>query len=116
MPGTRIITDGWSSYKALGKNPNYTHASVNHSYNFVSPDDPTVHTQNIERMWRSVFKDANRKRHGTIRSMIDGYLCEGLWRLSLEKKDPFEEILSDISRYWPAGTKAQSLPFIEESV
>jgi hypothetical protein len=52
-PGTRIISDFWSAYLGLHGNV-YTHCRVNHSYNFVSPDDPTVHTQTIERSWRTL--------------------------------------------------------------
>ena len=31
------------------------HKTVNHSLNFVDPDDPETHTQNIEAFW-STFK------------------------------------------------------------
>lgn len=51
-PGTRIISDGWSAYKQLAKDPNYVWAWVNHKKNFINPEDETVHTQTIERMWR----------------------------------------------------------------
>ena len=45
LPGTTIISDCWVAYNALSNTPNYTHETVNHRYNFVSPDNPTVHTQ-----------------------------------------------------------------------
>ena len=32
----------------------YVHKCVNHSENFVDPDDNTIHTQNIERLWRDL--------------------------------------------------------------
>jgi hypothetical protein len=57
---------------------------VNHSTNFVCPEDPSVHTQKIERFWRP-FKDANRRRNGTHEHMVDSYIAEGLWRLRLPK-------------------------------
>ncbi len=30
---------------------NYRHYHVNHSIAFVDPDDPSIHTNNIERHW-----------------------------------------------------------------
>ena len=61
--GTRIITDCWRGYLNLAAN-GYYHATVNHSYHFVSPDDPTVHTQRVERLWRSIknFIPRNARR------------------------------------------------------
>lgn len=51
LPGSVIITDGWAAYRTL-KNRGYTHHVINHSENFVDPENPQVHTQNIERLCR----------------------------------------------------------------
>jgi hypothetical protein len=32
----------------------YTHETVIHDTNFVNPDNPDIHTQNIENMWMRV--------------------------------------------------------------
>ena len=53
-PGTTVITDGWSAYRRLSEGGELQHRVVNHSLNFVSPEDPTVYTQTVERMWRSL--------------------------------------------------------------
>lgn len=53
LPGTRIISDCWRAYSAL-VHTNYEHATVNHTYNFLNPEDPTVNTQRVERMWRTL--------------------------------------------------------------
>ena len=45
--GTRIITDGWQSYKTLGEE-GYSWDWVNHSQNFVKPGQSDVHTNRIE--------------------------------------------------------------------
>ena len=46
-----VCSDMWSAYMSFfNNNGDYTHKSVNHSRNFVSPEDRTVHTQNIENL------------------------------------------------------------------
>ncbi|KAH7694645.1 hypothetical protein AAVH_38305 [Aphelenchoides avenae] len=62
-PGTKIISDGWKAYQGLANDPDYEWAWVNHSKNFLSPDNPQVHTQTIVSMWRPL-KEARRKRNG----------------------------------------------------
>ena len=47
-----MITDYWVSIIDLGKN--FDHFTVNHKRNFLNPMDPSVHTQNIERFWRTL--------------------------------------------------------------
>jgi hypothetical protein len=58
--GTTIITDCWSGYRDLNW-CGFDHHSVNHSENFVDPNIPWVHTQNIERLWRSLKESINLK-------------------------------------------------------
>jgi hypothetical protein len=53
LPGTTIMTDSGRSYKVLAAE-GYPHSEVNHSLNFVDPKDPKVHTQKVERMWRTL--------------------------------------------------------------
>ena len=48
-PGTTIITDCWKGYSRVKQL--YTHKSVNHSKEFVDPDDAECHTQLIENTW-----------------------------------------------------------------
>jgi ISXO2-like transposase domain len=52
-PGTTIYTDCWPGYKDLPLIPGcqYNHAVVNHSKKeFVHPENPQIHTQNIENL------------------------------------------------------------------
>ena len=53
--GTTIYTDCWRGYCKL-RQPDlgYTHKKVNHSKNFVNPDDPDVYTNTVERAWRTL--------------------------------------------------------------
>lgn len=51
-PGTTIYTDGWRSYGCLQRE-GFIHQSVNHTYNFVDPEDGT-HSNDVERMWGTI--------------------------------------------------------------
>ncbi|KCZ81026.1 hypothetical protein H312_01573 [Anncaliia algerae PRA339] len=49
--GNMIYTDEWRGYNLLEKN-NFLHKTVKHKIEFISSDDPLVHTQNIESRWK----------------------------------------------------------------
>ena len=49
-PGTNVITDGHNGYWGLEK-IGYPHGAVNHIVQYVSSENPSVHTQNIEGFW-----------------------------------------------------------------
>lgn len=85
LPGTTIISDCWAAYNALSNTPNYTHETVNHRYNFVSPDNPTVHTQNIENCWLHT-KRFLRQQFGTARNQLEGYLYEFMFKKKFPEK------------------------------
>jgi hypothetical protein len=51
--GTRINSDKWAAYHTISGNV-YTLVMVNHRFNFVDPIDPSINTQRIERMWRTL--------------------------------------------------------------
>ena len=53
ISGSRIITDCWRAYTSELLD-NYTHDRVNHSFNFVDPNDSSINTQRVERMWRTL--------------------------------------------------------------
>ena len=55
LPGTTIISDCWKAYNCL-QDEGYTHLTVNHSVNFVDPNNKATHTNNIERLWREAKK------------------------------------------------------------
>ena len=74
-PETRIITDGWASYRQL---PN--HAAVNHSLHFVDPNDRLVHTNTVERLWRSAKEFLRLRRARGEPEALQANLHEFLWR------------------------------------
>lgn len=78
-PGSQINSDCWKAYKSIGNLPqNYTHGEVNHSKNFVDPFTH-VHTQTVERMWRSV-KRVKRISEGIQNKDVESHVSVYLWR------------------------------------
>lgn len=54
-PGSIIVSDMWAAYGGIQRlSEGFTHKWVNHSLNFVDPNDPLVHTQTIESTWAHV--------------------------------------------------------------
>ena len=97
QPETRIVTDMWRSYNRLA-GEYAEHSQVNHSLNFVSPEDPMVHTQNIENRWLHAKKKL-RNQFGTSAENLEGYLAEYAWRSRIEdKRKVFNEILILLGR------------------
>jgi len=81
LPGSLIISDKWKAYDTIGEDGKYLHDSVNHSLSFVSPDDPKVHTQNIENCWLHA-KRKLKIQSGTQLHLLDGYLYEFMLKFS----------------------------------
>jgi transposase-like protein len=77
--GSRIISDQWAAYRSLTTHPNYEYASVNHTFNFVSSNDSSIHTQNIENLWCHV-KRKLRIQFGTSEDFFESYFFEFMWR------------------------------------
>lgn len=75
-PGTRVITDRWRGYYSLAAY-GYFHDSVNHSFNFVDPNDESIHTQNVERMWKTLKSVIPKESKYEIRW---SYLCEFVFK------------------------------------
>ena len=74
-PQSVIISDKWRAYNKLDQ-LGYVHKSVNHSDNFVDPEDPSVHTQNIERLWRDIKEWLKRPGNRSVyfKQYISRYL------------------------------------------
>ncbi|KAG0442317.1 hypothetical protein DMUE_0362 [Dictyocoela muelleri] len=78
LPGTLIIGDKWRAYSQI-RNIGFEHHSIKHSQNFLSPEDPRIHTQTIESLLHHV-KNKIRVQYGTRHYMLDGYLTEFMFK------------------------------------
>lgn len=73
-PGTIVYSDCWCGYSTIRRH--FEVYSVNHRLHFVDPENPNVHTQNIERLWRTL-KEGMR---GVSNENYDLHLNEFMFR------------------------------------
>lgn len=102
-PGSTIISDCWRAYSNLPEQLpqyNFQHFSVNHSKNFVDPNNSYVHTQSIEGFW-SYLKSKLRQRGTNKGNNLDSYFAEILYRRKYFQNDDqlFDLFLKDICEY-----------------
>ena len=83
-PGSIIYSDKWGAYSTLSSH-GYTHYQINHSANFVDPQDCSIHTQNIESLWRCFKKHS--KRPGMQTAYMEQYVLCFLFLQNFEQKD-----------------------------
>ena len=81
LPGTHIISDGWPSYQNIPQLNGgvFLQDDVIHQVNFVDPNNPEIHTQNIENLWMRA-KCKLRRQFGTTRPLLATYLEEFMWQ------------------------------------
>lgn len=93
-PGLMVVTDCWRAYsRAISDTDSHIiHRTVNHSLNFVDPEDSNIHTPNIEGL-RSRSKYFMRKKAGCSVDQISSYLIQFLWMYKIERHKRFNEIL-----------------------
>ena len=89
-PGTTILSDEARVYKNLHAptRGGYQHHQVNHSMNFVDPEDPNVHTQKVERLW-GLLKTEIKKQgvHASIEDGLEEYIAQFLYRRQYLRAD-----------------------------
>lgn len=80
LPGTKIISDGWSAYGQIQniQEQNYDHVAVNHSLHYVDPVTG-LHTNTMEGMWNGMKKKIPRQGFKNDK-MLQEYLGEQMWR------------------------------------
>ena len=102
LPGSVIATDQWKAYQRI-EDHGFILYQVNHSQNFVDPNNPLIHTQNIERNWLTLKETIPKHTHGEPR---ETYLVEHLYRRKYFGKNPsenFKTILNDIAVCYPGA-------------
>ena len=102
VSGTHIISDGWRAYNNIEQwsDSIYTQSVIVHEQNFIDPQDPEVHTQNVEDLWMRAKRKICRQL-GTSNALFPSYLHEFIWHNSiLDKTDTFPYLLTVRGMYW----------------
>jgi len=95
--GSIVITDFWRGYDGI-EDLGFVHKKVNHSENFVAPDDSAVYTQTIERLWRTIkanIPKGSRYRYRLQYATVATFKHEVGW-YSMSCSERFELLLSII--------------------
>ena len=87
-PGSIIISDSWAAYNSISLDPNFEHLKINHSLNFVDPDNPIIHTQTIESCWIHAKKGL-KMQHGIQSSLLNSYIYDFLFKKRFGKHSCF---------------------------
>ena len=102
LPGSHIVHDGWRAYDTIHRIRRgiYTHQKIVHQRHFVDPNDPEVHTQNIENLWMRA-KRKLRRQFGTSEPLFPSYLHEFLFREMTRDREVFSAVLECIRHSYP---------------
>ena len=98
-PESRIWSDEWRAYSSLGDT--FVHQAVNHSVEYVNRSG--VHSQNIERVWKSLKFKVMKRMNGISRELIQSHLAEFCWRSrnQCSKFELLERFLDSASMVYP---------------
>ena len=109
LPNSVIYSDLWKAYNDL-ESAGYDHLAINHSLNFVDPDNKEIHTQNVERLWRDVKEYV--KRPGIRAEYMYQYLARYLFiRSGKNHGDLLHRfLLSAAKLYPPLGERERTAP------
>jgi hypothetical protein len=101
VAGTRILSDGWAAYCNISSY-GFTHDWVNHSENFILPEDGEIHTQTIERTWRGVKENIppGTRYEGRMRRIINYSFKRHTGWSNLSIGQRFELLVDLISRFY----------------
>ncbi|RNA25960.1 ISXO2-like domain-containing, partial [Brachionus plicatilis] len=113
--GSIIFSDCWASYNKIAMFKNFTHKTVNHSVNFLDPNNGAC-TNRIESLWRAC-KQKFKEMNGCKRVYIQSYIDEFIWRfnnnVTTDRIACYNLILREISKFYRPGI---SLNEFEEKV
>lgn len=81
---TKLMTDEWWAYKGL--NAHYDHKNIDHSKKeYVSLQDNSVHTNNIEGSWNILKKSVSGMYNHVSKKHLQKYVDEFVYRFNLRK-------------------------------
>lgn len=100
-PGSIIVSDCWKAYETLNT-LHYEHWRVNHSLNFIDPQDSAIHTQNIERLWRDLKEYV--RRPGIISKYLKQYVSRYLFIKNTPPKARLHHFFTAAARLYPHST------------
>jgi len=81
---TNLMTDEWWAYKGLDKD--YSHKFIDHSKKeYVSLQDSSIHTNNIEGSWRILKNSVNGMYNHVSKKHLQKYVDEFVYRFNLRK-------------------------------
>ena len=97
LPGSTIYSDKMASYcSRSGKSHlepyGFTHFVINHSLNYVDPISPHIHTNNIERSWRSLKSFISYTKRSMAADVLETYINTFLLKINNSR--------GDVSRYF----------------
>jgi hypothetical protein len=99
----------WRNLETGRVGKGYTHKAVNHSVNFVDPNEREVHTQTIEGCWSAKLKHGFKKMKGVSPALMPSYVDVAMWSswktasgYDIEKNQRFYvEFIEAIKRIYP---------------
>lgn len=118
LQGSTIVSDGWAAYGGIdnirmiiSQEQAYSHLVVNHSENFVNPENAEAHTQTIESTW-SHFKSRHKEERGTARTLFASYLSQFMWRRKFSGDDALFHLWSQIAEQYPCEQDEMAVPTV----
>lgn len=93
------MSDGWAAYGGISSlSGGFGHGVVNHKYNFVDPNDRSIHTQSIEATWNAL-KSKLKARFGTPEDRLGGHMFNYMWRRFYNKEKLLNRLLVEMQTY-----------------
>lgn len=92
-PGSKIMSDEWTSYKGLSQD--YEHQVVNHKKEYVSGKD--IHVNSVESFWALLKRGVYGTFHHISRKRMDMYCGEFSRRFNLRKMNDMQRFETTIT-------------------
>ena len=104
--GATIISDQAAMYvnsrtnASLLEQYGFNHYWVNHSIEYVNSENSAIHTNNIERVWRSLKSFISHIKRPVSETILDGYIDSFVLKYNVGDEIFGDVILSIFSHYY----------------